>query len=160
MKASDVRTIDRVHVGDELPQLGYDVNATTVVLGALATRDWRPMHHDYDFAVNRNGTRNIFLNTPNQAHWFERYVTDWTGSLGRIGRMKFNMQDSVYPDEHMVFSAVVEGVSTDDTGCSWVDLDVRLKVDEQLKTSCAVRVALPSARDVNPWRRSGADWTP
>ena len=27
-----------------------------------------------DFAVNRNGTRNIFLNTPNQAAWFERYV--------------------------------------------------------------------------------------
>ena len=44
-----------------------------MVLGALATRDWRPMHHDKDFAVERNGTRDIFLNTPNQAAWFERY---------------------------------------------------------------------------------------
>ena len=61
--------------GDELPPLGYDVTATTVVLGALATRDWRPMHHDYDFAVNRNGVKNIFVNTPNQAAWFERYIT-------------------------------------------------------------------------------------
>ena len=34
-----------------LPELSYDVTATTVVLGALATRDWRPMHHDKDFAV-------------------------------------------------------------------------------------------------------------
>ena len=56
-----------------------DSEGNTFVLGALATRDWRPMHHDHDFAVNRNGTRDIFLNTPNQAAWFERYVTDWSG---------------------------------------------------------------------------------
>ena len=40
-----------VSVGDELPELAYPVTATTVVLGALAARDWRPMHHDKDFAV-------------------------------------------------------------------------------------------------------------
>ena len=72
-------------VGTQLPELAYPVTATTVVLGALATRDWRPMHHDKDFAVNRNGTRDIFLNTPNQAAWFERFVTDWTGPYGRLG---------------------------------------------------------------------------
>ena len=32
-------------------------DATTVVLGALAARDWRPMHHDYHFAVERNGVQ-------------------------------------------------------------------------------------------------------
>ncbi len=65
-------TADRVQKGQRLPELSKDVTATTVVLGALATRDWRPMHHDKDFAVERNGVRNIFLNTPNQAAWFER----------------------------------------------------------------------------------------
>ena len=75
-----------VAVGDELSDLAYPVTATTVVLGALATRDWRPMHHDKDFAVHRNGTRDIFLNTPNQAAWFERFVTDWTGPYGRLQR--------------------------------------------------------------------------
>ena len=71
----------------ELPALEYEVTATTVVLGALASRDWRPMHHDHDFAVNRNGTKDIFMNTPNLAAWFERYVTDWTGPKGRLGRI-------------------------------------------------------------------------
>ena len=52
-----------VAVGDELPRLEVEVTATTVVLGALASRDWRPMHHDYEFAVNRQGTQNIFLKT-------------------------------------------------------------------------------------------------
>jgi len=154
------RTLDRVREGDELPELAYDVSATTVVLGALASRDWRPMHHDYDFAVNRNGTRNIFLNTPNQAHWFERYVTDWSGPRGRIGRMIFRMQDSVYPDDRMVFGARVTGVETDGTGCGWVTLDVRLSVDGQVKTSCEVRVALPLDADDNPWQRAGDAWRP
>jgi hypothetical protein len=73
MTATTIPTVlhPGVAVGDELPALSVDVTATTVVLGALASRDWRPMHHDYEFAVNRQGTRNIFLNTPNQAAWFE-----------------------------------------------------------------------------------------
>ena len=99
--------------GDTLPELAYDVTATTVVLGALATRDWRPMHHDYDFAVNRNGTQDIFLNTPNPAARFERYVTDWTGPKGRLGRMKFRMKGSVYPKDRKVFTATLEGETPD-----------------------------------------------
>ena len=82
---------DEVAAGQVLPELRYDVSATTVVLGALAARDWRPMHHDKDFAVNRNGTQDIFLNTPNQAAWFERYLTDWSGPHGRLGRVTFRM---------------------------------------------------------------------
>jgi acyl dehydratase len=71
--------------GRPAARAGLPVTATTVVLGALAARDWRPMHHDKDFAVDRNGTRDIFLNTPNQAAWFERFLTDWTGPYGRLG---------------------------------------------------------------------------
>ena len=103
-------TIDHVREGHALPPLSYDVTATTVVLGALATRDWRPMHHDHDFAVHRNGTKDIFLNTPNQAAWFERYLTDWTGPRGRVGRMRFRMRASVFPGDTMVLSGVVKGV--------------------------------------------------
>ena len=73
---------EQVNVGDELPPLSVDVTSTTVVLGALATRDWRPQHHDYHFATERNGVRDIFMSSPNQAAWFERYITDWTGPRG------------------------------------------------------------------------------
>ena len=107
------------------------MTATTVVLGALATRDWRPMHHDHDFAVNRNGTQDIFLNTPNQAAWFERYVTDWTGPKGRLGRMKFRMKGSVFPGDTMVMRATVESVETDESGCGWVSLLVTLSVGDE-----------------------------
>lgn len=149
-----------VQPGDTLPELAVDVTATTVVLGALAARDWRPMHHDYDFAVNRNGTQDIFLNTPNQAAWFERFVTDWTGPKGRLGRMKFSMKGSVFPKDRMVFTATVEDVETDDAGCGWASLLVTLAVDGDTKTDCSVRVALPTSPDDNPWSRRGDQWIP
>ena len=157
---SEALILDQVHVGDALPTLAYDVTATTVVLGALAARDWRPMHHDHDFAVNRNGTQDIFMNTPNQAAWFERYVTDWTGPLGRLGRMKFRMKGSVFPGDTMHLDATVQQVGTDDAGCGWVELLVSLTVDGDLKTDCTARVALPVSADDNPWRRSGDQWIP
>jgi len=149
-----------VAVGDRLPELHYDVTATTVVLGALASRDWRPMHHDKDFAVERNGTRDIFLNTPNQAAWFERYITDWTGPYGRLGRMTFRMKGSVFPGDTMAIDAVVKDVSRDDTGCGWVELLVSLTVDGDVKTDCTARVALPVSPDDNPWHRHGDQWLP
>ena len=153
-------TLADVHPGDALPELRYDVSATTVVLGALATRDWRPMHHDHDFAVNRNGTQDIFLNTPNQAAWFERFMTDWSGPKGRLGRMKFRMKGSVFPGDTMVLAGTVTDVTTDDSGCGWATVYVQLTVDGDVKTECAARIALPTTDDDNPWTRRGDDWKP
>src|SRR5271154_3636330 len=147
--------LDDGSVGDELPTLNYAVTATTVVLGALATRDWRPMHHDKDFAVERNGTQDIFLNTPNQAAWFERYLTDWTGPYGRLARVTFRMKGSVFPGDTMVLSGVVESVDVDDVGCGYVTVAVSLSVDGDVKTTCAARVAVSRTADDNPWARRG-----
>ena len=94
-------THDGVEVGDALPPLEYDVTSTTVVLGALAARDWRPMHHDYHFATERNSMKDVFMKTPNQAAWFERYLTDWSGPKGRLGRVTFRMKGSVFPGDTM-----------------------------------------------------------
>ena len=146
--------------GDRLPELRYEVSATTVVLGALASRDWRPMHHDKDFAVERNGTRDIFLNTPNQAAWFERYVTDWTGPYGRLGKMTFRMRGSVFPGDVMVLAGSVDQAEVDEAGCGWVTVDIELTVDGDLKTSCRARVALPSEDGDNPWARRADAWKP
>src|SRR4051794_28133467 len=143
-------TIADVHQGDEIPELSYPVTATTVVLGALASRDWRPMHHDHDFAVNRNGTQDIFLNTPNQAAWFERYLTDWSGPTGRLGRMQFRMKGSVFPGDVMVLSGVVDALTTDAVGCGWASVQMTLSVDGAVKTECTARIALPVAADDNP----------
>jgi len=160
MAVADSRTLAQVHEGDAIPELAYDVTATTVVLGALASRDWRPMHHDKDFAVQRNGVRDIFLNTPNQAAWFERYLTDWSGPKGRLGRIQFRMKDSVFPGDRMVFRGTVTRVATDARGCGWVDLEVNLSVGDRTVTDCSARLAVPTDEHDNPWQRHGAAWNP
>jgi hypothetical protein len=153
-------TLDQVREGQELAPLSHEVSATTVVLGALASRDWRPMHHDHHFAVHRNGTRDIFLNTPTQAAWFERYLTDWTGPTGRLGRMRFRMRGSVFPGDTMVLAGTVRTVEVDGTGCGWAEVDVTLKVGEETATECAARIAVPTRPDDNPWARRGDRWEP
>jgi hypothetical protein len=152
--------IKEVAAGDALPSLSYDVTATTIVLGALASRDWRPMHHDHDFAVHRNGTRDIFMNTPNLAAWFERYLTDWTGPKGRLGRMTFRIRDSIFPGDTMVFTGTVTATEIDDLGCAWADVDVEVKVADRVCTTCAVRIAIPADDDDNPWARRSDRWRP
>ena len=158
--ATKVLTSADVRVGEELPPLHYDVTATTVVLGALATRDWRPQHHDYHFATERNGVRDIFINAPNQAAWFERYITDWTGPRGRLGKVSFRMKDSVFPGDTMEFTGRVTDVTTDAQGCGWVSLELAVHVGERLCTTCTARVALPTDPDDNPWSRRGKAWQP
>lgn len=146
--------------GQELPALSHPVTATTVVLGALASRDWRPMHHDKEFAIHRNGVKDIFINTPNNAAWFERYINDWTGPKGRLGRMKFKMRRPVFPGDTMVFSGRVVKLSEDDSGCNWVELEVTVSVDGQVNTECQARVAIPLDEHDNPWKRKADRWQP
>lgn len=149
-----------VTVGDALPPLHYDVTATTIVLGALATRDWRPQHHDHHFATGRNGVRDIFMNAPNQAAWFERYLTDWSGPRGRPGRMGFRMRDSVFPGDVMTLSGTVGEVWVDDQDCGWVAVTVRMAVEDRTCTTCDAVIALPRSADDNPWVRRGRSWDP
>ena len=153
-------TLGEVNEGADLPPLAYDVTPSTVVLGALASRDFRPMHHDKEFAQNRNGVQDIFLNTPNQAAWFERYLTDWTGPKGRLGKIQFRMKDSVFPGDEMRFTGKVEGVSTDEAGCGWVDISMNLSVGDRTVTDCSARMALPVDEQDNPWKRKGDAWQP
>lgn len=162
MSAADYTslTLSDVHVGDSLPELAHEVTATTIILGALASRDWRPMHHDRDFAQQRNGTRDIFMNTPNQAAWLERFITDWAGPKARIGRYKFRMGDSICPGDRIVFSGAVESVETDKKDCGWVNLGILLSVDAKVKTRFSARVALPTNANDNPWNRTGTQWQP
>ena len=94
-------------VGQALPPLSYDVTSTTVVLGAIAARDWRPMHHDHHFAVERQGVKDIFLNSPNQAAWLERFVTDWTGPEGPARPPAFQDARAVFPGDTMVLEGTV-----------------------------------------------------
>ncbi|MFP6655915.1 MAG: hypothetical protein VCB25_09820 [Myxococcota bacterium] len=152
--------LGEVAVGATLPELAKKVEPVTVVLGAMASRDWRPQHHDYQFATEHNGLENIIMNTPNLAAWFERYLTDWTGPKGRLGRITFRMKDSVYPGEIMTFSGSVTEVGEAQNEVGWVAVTIELRAGEKLCVGCEARIAVPATDDANPWALKGKDWSP
>ena len=148
-------------MGDALPDLAYDVTATTVVLGALAARDWRPMHHDYDFAVNRNGTQDIFLNTPEPGrvvralpHRLDR--ADRAGSAGCAS----GCGSRCSPATRWCSPASSRDVSADDTGCGWVELDLTLRVGDVTCTESEAQVALPTVTRRQPVAPPRRRWSP
>jgi acyl dehydratase len=154
-------TLSDVSVGDALPTLEVKILARHVVMGASSSRDWQPQHHDTHWAVERVKVKDIFLNTPNQAGWIERYLTDWTGPNGRLGKVRFKMKKSVCTGDVLRFDATVTATSKDEAGVGWVDLDVRLTVDGEMATECTARIAVPvSEPDDDPWQRRGDDWRP
>ena len=100
------------------------------------------------------------VNTPTLAGWLERYLTDWTGPKGRLGRMTFRMKGPVFPGDTMQLDGVVTTVETDEVGCAWAAVDVTLSVDGTVCTTCAARIAVPVDDDDNPWARRGDAWRP
>ncbi len=158
--ATAMLTATDVEAGHRLPTFSVPVTARMIVMGAAASRDWQPQHHDHAWAVERAGTRDIFLNTPTQAGWIERYLTDWAGPRGRLGRLRFRMRRSVYPGDRLEFGGVVREVTIDAEGCCWVDLDLELTVDGEVATACAARIAIPQRDGDNPWSRRDRAWRP
>ena len=63
-----------VSAGDALPTLEMEVTSTQVIAGALASRDHSPLHHDYKYATEQAGHKDIFINTFHQASLFERVM--------------------------------------------------------------------------------------
>jgi acyl dehydratase len=155
-----------VNEGVELPVLEKEVKPVTVVLGAMASRDWRPQHHDYKFATENNGLDDIIMNTPNLAAWFERYLTDWTGPKGRLGRIKFRMKNSVYPGETMRFVGTVTAVEAGSDeggeagGVGWVEVAIELTAGDKSCVGCEARIAVPMTPEANPWKLKGDAWKP
>jgi acyl dehydratase len=145
-----------VTAGQALPELVVPITSRTVIMGASASRDWQPQHHDHAWAVAKVGPKGIFLNTPNQAGWIERYLTEWAGPTARLGRMRFRMRRTVCPGDELHFNGTVTAVADD----GWVDLDVALTVGDETVTTCTARVCIPREPADNPWSRRGDDWRP
>ncbi len=149
-------TFDDVAVGDALPTLEQKILARHVVMGASSSRDWQPQHHDTHWAVERVKVKDIFLNTPNQAGWIERYLTDFTGPKGRLGKMRFKMKRSVCAGDVLAFNGTVSDVTDD----GWIEVAVELSVDGKIATECTARIAVPVGEDDDPWDRRDEGWRP
>ena len=104
------RSWSDVSVGDELTPLELEMTATRIVAGAIATRDFMPVHHDRDFA-NRQGAADIFMNILSTNAYCSRFLTDWAGPGARITRLAIRLGVPVHPGSTLRFTGTVTGTT-------------------------------------------------
>ena len=97
---------DEVSVGDTLPALDVPITATTIVAGAIASRDYQDVHHDSVLARQR-GSQDIFMNILTTNGWVGRFVTDWAGPEALLRCVDIRLGAPNYPGDTMVLSGSV-----------------------------------------------------
>jgi acyl dehydratase len=112
----------RVRVGDELPVMVIDVTPTRVVAGAIASRDFMPVHHDRDYA-NSQGAPDIFMNILSDTGYCSRFLTDWAGPDAMVKHLAIRLGVPVFPGHTLTFTGEVTAVARDgDEGIVEVEL--------------------------------------
>jgi acyl dehydratase len=99
-----------VRVGDALPTLVIDVTATVIVAGAIATRDFMPVHHDRAYA-NSQGAPDIFMNILSDTAYCSRFLTDWAGPEAMIKRIAIRLGTPVFPGSVLIYTGEVTTTS-------------------------------------------------
>jgi acyl dehydratase len=95
--------LGEVAVGDELPELAVELSASLIVAGALASRDYTPVHHDRSAAA-ATGMQDVFMNILTTNGFVGRYVTDWAGPNARIRRVAIRLGTPNLPGDTMKVS--------------------------------------------------------
>lgn len=118
---------EEVRIGDELPSLSIDVTATVIVAGAVATRDFMPVHHDRDYA-NGQGAPDIFMNILSTNAHCSRFLTDWAGPDAMVTRLAIRLGVPTFPGTTLTFTGRVVG-TTRDGDAGLVDVELRATND-------------------------------
>ncbi len=83
----NTRKASELSVGEALPPLDLKITPTLVAGGALASRDYTPVHHDRDAAIAQ-GLPDMFMNILTTQGLCSRYVTDWAGADAIVTRVR------------------------------------------------------------------------
>ena len=95
-----------VGVGDELPAIDVPVTRTSIVAGALASRDYQDVHHDPELA-RRRGSKDIFMNILTTNGYVGRFVTDWAGPDAILKKVAIRLGAPNYPGDTMRMTGTV-----------------------------------------------------
>ncbi len=127
--------------GERLPDFALPVTTTRIVAGALASRDFMPVHHDRDYA-RKQGAPDVFMNILTTNGYVARYVTDWAGSEARLLGIRIRLGGPATPGTTLRFSGEV--VREDQAGEERI-LEVALKAVNELgmHASGTVELSLP-----------------
>jgi len=129
-------------VGDALPELVLEMTATRIVAGALATRDFMPVHHDRDYA-QAQGAADIFMNILSTNGYCGRYLSDWGGPDSLVRSLSIRLGVPVHPGSTLRFTGTVTAVEPGDDE-QLVHIDLRAANEMGDHASGTAVVSLPA----------------
>jgi acyl dehydratase len=134
-----------LRVGDALPTLVIDVTATRIVAGAIASRDFMPVHHDRAFA-NQQGAPDIFMNILSDTGYCSRFLTDWAGPDAMVRRLAIRLGVPVFPGHTLTYTGAVTALSRDgDDGIVEVELKAMDDLGEHVSGTATLSLPVGTA---------------
>jgi acyl dehydratase len=104
-----------INVGDEVTPMDVPVTATVIVAGAIASRDFMPVHHDPEFA-KKQGSPNMFMNILTSNGLCVRFLTDWAGPEAMVKKLAIRLGVPSFPNDPLRFTGSVTGKSEGSEG--------------------------------------------
>lgn len=133
------RSFESVQVGEALPELPIPITVTLVVGGALASRDYTPVHHD-KAAAQAQGMGDVFMNILTTNGLVGRYVTDWAGPDAVLRNVAIKLGAPNLPGDTM---KMVGSVKSKDDAAGELVVEVAGKNAWGNHVTGTVRLALP-----------------
>ncbi|MFT6275956.1 MAG: acyl dehydratase [Halioglobus sp.] len=104
---------DSVSVGDTLPSKEIAITSALIVGGAIASRDFTPVHHDKK-AAQKGGLPDIFMNILTSNGLMGSYVTNWAGPDSTTRKISLKLGAPNLPGFIMTISGEVLACNEED----------------------------------------------
>ena len=137
---------DDVAVGDRLTPMVVDVTATVIVAGALATRDFMPVHHDRAYA-NAQGSPDVFMNILSDTAYCSRFITDWAGPEAMIRKLAIRLGAPMFPGSMLTYTGEVTAKSMLADDDARLEIELRATNDLGEHVSGTATISLPATGD-------------
>jgi len=110
-----------INIGDEVTAMEIPVTTTMIVAGAIASRDFMPVHHDVAYA-KQQGSPNLFMNILTSNGYCVRFLTDWAGPEAMVTKLAIRLGVPCFPDDPLHFTGNVTGKTEGTDGENFVEV--------------------------------------
>ena len=129
-----------VNVGDKLPEVAIELTPALIIGGAIASRDFNPVHHDKAHA-QAQGLPDVIMNILTTNGLVGRFVTDWAGPNVIVKNISIKLGAPNVPGDTMKMKGTIK--SKDDSEGT-VEVDVVGANGWGHHVTGTVKVALPT----------------